>query len=76
MNIGRMAAAVVAPKAVGPPRAAMVEWLVDGAAVGTSNPALPFHWAMTPGTHRLQVRLPLAPVVSRAVRVMVKERAL
>jgi penicillin-binding protein 1C len=29
-------------------------------------------WPMTPGAHRIQARLALAPVTSRPVRVMVE----
>jgi penicillin-binding protein 1C len=62
----------LALKAASEPRVPQVVWLVDGAPVGTADPAKPFFWPMTPGPHRLQVRLPFAATASASVRVVVE----
>jgi penicillin-binding protein 1C len=62
----------LALKAASEPRVPQVVWLVDGAPVGTADPAKPFFWPMTPGPHRFQVRLPFAATASASVRVVVE----
>lgn len=51
---------------------AQVVWLVDGTPVGTADPARPFYWPMTPGAHRVQVRLPFAAAEGPGVRFVVE----
>jgi penicillin-binding protein 1C len=62
----------LALKAASDPHVSQVVWLVDGAAVGTADPAKPFYWPMTPGAHRFQIRLPFAATASASVRVVVE----
>jgi membrane carboxypeptidase/penicillin-binding protein PbpC len=38
------------------PEAAQIEWMIDGAVVGSSSAAGVFAWPLTPGTHRIEVR--------------------
>ena len=59
-------------KAESDPPVPQVVWLVDGAPVGTADPAKPFLWPMTPGAHRFQIRLPFAATASASVRVVVE----
>ncbi len=33
--------------------ARLIEWTVDGKPVGASGPDAPFHWPLSPGTHRI-----------------------
>ena len=57
--------------AVEPPVPQIV-WMVDGQPVATAPPGVPFVWTMTPGHHRVQVRLPLQEGASRPVAVVVE----
>lgn len=54
------------------PAVPQVAWLVDGEVVAVVPPDQPFRWAMQPGQHRFQIRLPLQNAVSRQVRVIVE----
>ena len=38
---------------VGRSRCGPIEWTVDGKPVGVSGPDAPFHWPLSPGTHRI-----------------------
>jgi penicillin-binding protein 1C len=58
-------------KAQTEPPVPQIVWLVDGSAVCTADPALPFYWKLTPGAHRFQIRLPFGDTVSRSVRVVI-----
>ncbi len=49
-----------------------VVWLVDGVAQPVADVGTPFYWPLRPGHHLFQLRLPLAPVLSRPVRVVVE----
>ncbi len=51
---------------------AQIVWLVDGQPVATVPPSVPVAWAMTPGRHKIQIRLPLQPGASRSIDVMVE----
>jgi penicillin-binding protein 1C len=46
------------------PAVPQITWLVDGAPAASTSPDKPFLWPMSPGHHRFQVQLPLAPEVS------------
>jgi penicillin-binding protein 1C len=48
-----------------------VTWLVDGVPTVTTTPEKPFLWPMSPGRHRFQIRLPLAPEISAPVSLSV-----
>jgi penicillin-binding protein 1C len=49
-----------------------IVWIVDGAPVALAQAHETVFWPMTPGAHRIQARLALAPVASRPVRVTVE----
>ncbi len=49
-----------------------IVWLVDGAPVALAQADETVFWPMTPGAHRIQARLALAPVASRPVSVVVE----
>ncbi|MBL1256907.1 transglycosylase domain-containing protein [Methylocystis sp. Sn-Cys] len=51
---------------------AQIVWLVDGAPFTVAQADETVFWPMTPGAHRIQARLALAPVASRPVRVIVE----
>jgi penicillin-binding protein 1C len=51
---------------------AQIVWIVDGAPFAVAQADETVFWPMTPGAHRIQARLALAPVTSRPVRVMVE----
>jgi penicillin-binding protein 1C len=53
------------------PSVPQIVWLVDGQPVATAPPGMPFAWMMTPGHHRIQVRLPLQAGISRPLAVVV-----
>ncbi len=59
-------------KAAAEPEVPQIVWLVDGDAVRTADPRLPFYWPLTPGVHRFQIRLPFAATASRPVRVVIE----
>ncbi len=48
-----------------------ITWLVDGVPAVTTSPEKPFLWPMSPGRHRFQLRLPLAPQYSALVAITV-----
>ncbi len=50
---------------------AQIIWIVDGAPFKLAQADETVFWPMTPGAHRIQARLALAPVTSRAIRVTV-----
>jgi penicillin-binding protein 1C len=62
----------LALKLVNGGRDAQVVWLVDGAPVALAQGDETVFWPMTPGAHRIQARLALAPVTSRPVRVTIE----
>jgi penicillin-binding protein 1C len=49
-----------------------IVWVVDGAPFALAQADETVFWPMTPGAHRIQARLALAPVASRPVRVTVE----
>ncbi len=49
-----------------------VVWLVDGEPAAVAPPDQPFRWAMTPGVHRFQIRMPLEDARSRQLHVVVE----
>lgn len=51
---------------------AQIVWLVDGAPFTVAQADETVFWPMTPGAHRIQARLALAPVTSRPVRVIIE----
>ncbi|QGM98171.1 transglycosylase domain-containing protein [Methylocystis parvus] len=51
---------------------AQIVWVVDGAPFTVAQGDETVFWPMTPGAHRIQARLALAPVRSRPVRVVVE----
>lgn len=51
---------------------AQIVWLVDGEAFVLAQADETVFWPMTPGSHRIEARLALAPVISRPVKVMVE----
>jgi penicillin-binding protein 1C len=53
-------------------RDVQVVWLVDGEPVAMAQGDESVFWTMTPGAHRIQARLALAPLASRPVRVTVE----
>ena len=62
----------LALKLAGGGRDAQIVWLVDGAPVALAQADETVFWPMTPGAHRIQARLALAPVASKPVRVVVE----
>ena len=59
-------------RATAEPPVPQIVWMVNGQAVATAAPDKPFHWPMTPGRHRFEVRLPLQGTVSAPVRIVVE----
>lgn len=53
-------------------RETQIVWIVDGEPFKTAQADETVFWPMAPGRHRIQARLALAPVASRAVRVTVE----
>ncbi|MGD9539979.1 transglycosylase domain-containing protein [Methylocystis sp.] len=51
---------------------AQIVWTIDGEPFATAQADETVFWPMTPGRHRIQARLALAPVASRAVRIVVE----
>jgi membrane carboxypeptidase/penicillin-binding protein PbpC len=51
---------------------AQIVWIVDGAPFAIAQAHETVFWPMTPGAHRIQARLALAPAASRPVRVTVE----
>jgi len=51
---------------------AQILWLIDGAPVAIAQGDETVFWQMTPGVHRIQARLALAPIVSPLVHVTVE----
>jgi penicillin-binding protein 1C len=51
---------------------AQIVWTIDGEPFATAQANETVFWPMTPGRHRIQARLALAPVASRAVRVVIE----
>jgi penicillin-binding protein 1C len=49
-----------------------IVWMVDGAPFVVAQADETVFWPMTPGAHRIQARLALAPTASRPVRVIVE----
>jgi penicillin-binding protein 1C len=52
--------------------AAQIVWTIDGEAFALARADETVFWPMTPGTHRIQARLALSPIVSRPVKVTVE----
>jgi penicillin-binding protein 1C len=59
-------------RAVAEPSVSQLVWLVDGVPVATAPPSRPLNWAMQPGRHRFQVRLPLQDEASLPLTVVVE----
>ncbi len=59
-------------RATAEPPVPQIVWLVDGQPVATASPDAPLFWTMVPGHHRIQVRLPLEPGLSRPVAIVVE----
>jgi penicillin-binding protein 1C len=51
---------------------AQIVWTIDGEPFATAQANETVFWPMTPGRHRIQARLALAPVASRAVKVVIE----
>ncbi|MGD9656415.1 MAG: transglycosylase domain-containing protein [Methylocystis sp.] len=49
-----------------------IVWTIDGEPFATAQADETVFWPMTPGRHRIQARLALAPVVSRMVRIVIE----
>ncbi len=49
-----------------------IVWTIDGEPFATAQADETVFWPMTPGRHRIQARLALAPVASRAVRIVIE----
>jgi penicillin-binding protein 1C len=49
-----------------------IVWTIDGEPFATAQADETVFWPMTPGRHRIQARLALAPVASRAVKIIVE----
>ncbi|MBM3562170.1 MAG: glycosyl transferase [Alphaproteobacteria bacterium] len=49
-----------------------IVWTIDGEPFATAQANETVFWPMTPGRHRIQARLALAPVASRAVRIVIE----
>ncbi|MEK4033893.1 transglycosylase domain-containing protein [Methylocystis sp. IM3] len=52
--------------------ASQIVWIVDGAPIALAQADETVFWPMTPGAHRIQARLALAPVASRPIRVTIE----
>ena len=59
-------------RATSEPKVAQIVWLVDDRPLAVAPPEMPVTWALTPGRHRFQIRLPLQEGVSRVVSVVVE----
>ncbi|GLI94151.1 transglycosylase domain-containing protein [Methylocystis echinoides] len=62
----------LALKLAGGAGATQILWIVDGAPFAVAQADETVFWPMTPGAHRIQARLALAPAASRPVRVTVE----
>ncbi|MGJ0425759.1 transglycosylase domain-containing protein [Methylocystis sp.] len=51
---------------------AQIVWTIDGEPFATAQADETVFWPMTPGRHRIQARLALAPVASRAVKIVIE----
>ena len=51
---------------------AQIVWTIDGEPFATAQAGETVFWPMTPGRHRIQARLALAPVASRTVKVVIE----
>lgn len=51
---------------------AQIVWTIDGEPFATAQANETVFWPMTPGRHRIQARLALAPVASRTVKVVIE----
>ncbi|HEY8126106.1 MAG TPA: transglycosylase domain-containing protein [Methylocystis sp.] len=51
---------------------AQIVWTIDGEPFATAQANETVFWPMTPGAHRIQARLALAPVASRAVKIVIE----
>ncbi|AZG77322.1 glycosyl transferase [Methylocystis rosea] len=51
---------------------AQIVWTIDGEPFATAQANETVFWPMTPGRHRIQARLALVPVASRAVKVVIE----
>ncbi|WP_246657103.1 transglycosylase domain-containing protein [Methylocystis sp. B8] len=51
---------------------AQIVWTIDGEPFVTAQADETVFWPMTPGAHRIQARLALAPVASRAVKIVIE----
>jgi penicillin-binding protein 1C len=49
-----------------------IVWTIDGEPFATAQADETVFWPMTPGAHRIQARLALAPIASRAVKIIVE----
>ncbi|MBI5313692.1 MAG: transglycosylase domain-containing protein [Methylocystis sp.] len=49
-----------------------IVWTIDGEPFATAQAGETVFWPMTPGRHRIQARLALAPVASRTVKVVIE----
>ncbi len=59
-------------RAAAEPPVAQLVWLVDGQPVAVLASDQPYHWPLSPGRHRFEVRLPLEAASSASVRVVVE----
>ena len=59
-------------RAAAEPAVPQIVWLVDGQPVATAPTAAPFAWTMTPGRHKVQIRLPLQAGMSRPLAIVVE----
>ncbi len=59
-------------RAAASPTVRQLVWLVDGAPASIGAPGTPFYWALRPGRHRFQVRLPLQDERSAPLSVVVE----
>ena len=62
----------IALKAVVEPRVPQVVWYVDGVPFAMSDPDRPVYWPASRGAHRIQLRLPLQPGVSKVMHIVVE----
>ena len=51
---------------------AQIVWTIDGEPFATAQADETVFWPMTPGAHRIQARLALAPVASRTVKIVIE----
>ena len=59
-------------KAAAPAGLAQVTWIVDGAPFATVRPGTNVTWALSPGRHRFQLKLPFRPDMSVLVTIVVE----